>query len=126
MANWTPSGFVGQMFKTIARYIAPSGMPSPVLWGDEAAVRQRLRNGISNIKFALRTYQFNYPFSPADVVDFFRRYYGPMTRAFSALDTNGQNKLREELVALWSSHNNATPNITQVDAEYLEVIATRA
>lgn len=126
MANWTPSGFVGQMFKTIARYIAPSGMPSPVLWGDEATVRQRLRNGISSIKFALRTYQFNYPFSPADVVDFFRRYYGPMTRAFSALDTNGQNKLREELVALWSSHNNATPNITQVDAEYLEVIATRA
>ena len=52
MANWTPGGFVGQMFKTISKHIAPSGMPSPVLWGDEATVRDRLREGIADLKCA--------------------------------------------------------------------------
>ncbi len=52
MANWTPGGFIGQMFKTISKHIAPSGMPSPVLWGDEATVRDRLREGIADLKFA--------------------------------------------------------------------------
>ena len=54
MANWTPGGFIGQMFKAISRHIAPSGMPSPVLWGDEATVRDRLREGIADLKLALR------------------------------------------------------------------------
>src|SRR4030095_9636427 len=76
MANWTPSGFVGQMFKTIARHIAPSGMPSPVLWGDEATVRDRLRVGISDLKLTRRMYHFDYPFRPDAVVDFFRATYG--------------------------------------------------
>src|SRR5215470_3661426 len=68
MANWTPSGFVGQMFKTIAKHIAPSGMPSPVLWGDEATVRNRFREGIGDLKFALSVYHFDYPFPPDGVV----------------------------------------------------------
>jgi SAM-dependent methyltransferase len=125
MANWTPTGFIGQMFKTIARHIAPSGMPSPVLWGDEATVRDRLRDGIAGLKCAHRMYHFDYPFSPDSVVDFFRTNYGPMTRAFASLDTSGQDTLRSELVTLWSAHNKATDNSTQVDSEYLEVIATR-
>src|SRR5579885_1053040 len=62
MANWTPSGFVGQMFKTIAKHIAPSGMPSPVLWGDEATVRERFRNGIANLQCEVRSYPLEYPF----------------------------------------------------------------
>ncbi|HKW34462.1 MAG TPA: methyltransferase domain-containing protein [Candidatus Acidoferrum sp.] len=126
MANWTPGGFVGQMFKTIAKHIAPSGMPSPVLWGDEATVRERLHDGITNLKFARRDYHFNYPFAPDAVVEFFRANYGPMTRAFESLEANGQEKLRSELVLLWSTHNKAAGNVTKVDAEYLEVIATRS
>ncbi len=59
MANWTPGGFVGKMFKTISRYIAPSGMPSPLLWGDEGAVRERLSEGIAHLEFARRTYPFD-------------------------------------------------------------------
>ncbi len=125
MANWTPAGFVGQMFKTIARHIAPSGMPSPVLWGDEATVRERLRNGIVALQCTRRIYHFDYPFSPATVVDFFRTNYGPMSRAFASLDASGQRTLWTELVALWSEHNKATDGTTKVDAEYLEVIATR-
>ena len=126
MANWTAEGFVGQMFKTIAKHIAPSGMPSPVLWGDEATVRNRLRKGIAELKFARRMYHFDYPFSPSEVVDFFRENYGPMTRAFASLDANGQQTLHAELTQLWSSHNQAGANRTKVDAEYLEVIAIRA
>ncbi len=126
MANWTPQGFIGQMFKTIARHIAPSGMPSPVLWGDEPTVRERLRDGISDLKLARRMYYFDYPFPPAAVVEFFRVNYGPMSRAFASLNADGQEKLRSELVALWSANNTAAGNSTRVDAEYLEVIATRS
>jgi len=125
MANWTPGGFIGQMFRAIAKHIAPSGMPSPVLWGDETTVRDRLREGIADLKCSLLLYHFDYPFPPDAVVDFFRTNYGPMSRAFASLDMSGQAKLRSELVSLWSAHNKAVDNTTKVDAEYLEVIATR-
>ena len=126
MANWTPTGFIGQMFKVISGHIAPSGMPAPVLWGDEITVRNRLREGIADLKFALRFYHFDYPFSPDAVVDFYRTNYGPTSRAFASLDAKGQEKLRIELVELWSKHNKGVGNTTKVDAEYLEVIATRS
>ena len=125
MANWTPGGFIGQMFKTISKHIAPSGMPSPVLWGDEAIVRERFREGIADLKCELRVYHFDYPFPPEAVVEFFRTNYGPMSRAFASLDGDEQEKLRSELVSLWSTHNQAVDDSTRVDAEYLEVIATR-
>lgn len=126
MGNWTPGGFVGQMFKAIASYIAPPGMPSPVLWGDESIVRQRLSAGIADVRCVHRLYRFDYPFSPADVVEFFRVNYGPMSRAFDALDADRQRGLRRDLVRLWTTNNMAEGDRTQVDAEYLEVIATRA
>jgi SAM-dependent methyltransferase len=126
MANWTPGGFIGQMFKTIAKHIAPSGMPSPVLWGDEATVRQRLRDGIADLQCNVRMFPFVYPFSPAEVVEFFRVHYGPMTRAFASLEEPEKSTLRDELVALWSEHNQGAAGTTEVGAEYLEVIAARA
>jgi SAM-dependent methyltransferase len=125
MANWTPTGFIGQMFKVISGHIAPSGMPSPVLWGDETTVHDRLREGVADLKFARRFYHFAYPFPPDEVVDFYRANYGPMSRAFASLDAKGQEKLRGELVRLWSEHNKGLGNTTKVDAEFLEVIATR-
>jgi hypothetical protein len=126
MANWTAEGFVGHMFKTIAKFIAPSGMPSPVLWGNENVVRERLGQGTSSLSFARQMYTFNYPFPPAEVVDFFRMYYGPMNRAFASLDGEAQRKLHSELVQLWSAHNLAGDELTVVKGEYLEVLATRA
>jgi ubiquinone/menaquinone biosynthesis C-methylase UbiE len=125
MANWTPSGFIGLMFKTIARHIAPSGMPSPALWGDEATVRERFSDGIATLKLTPRLYRFEYPFPPDAVVEFFRVNYGPMTRAFASLDASGQKALRSELVRLWAEHNTAPGDTTKVDSEYLEVVATR-
>lgn len=126
MANWTPAGFVGQMFKAVAKHIAPAGMPSPVLWGDEATVRQRLSEGVAELVCTPRMYHFHYPFSPVKVAEFYRANYGPASRAFDSLDEKGQKELHGELAGLWSSHNQASDDTTKVEAEYLEVIAIRA
>ncbi len=72
-----------------------------------------------------RTYRFDYPFTPAGVVDFFRANYGPMTWAFATLDEGGQQRLHEELTELWAGHNRARGERTQVEAEYLEAMARR-
>jgi SAM-dependent methyltransferase len=126
MANWTPEGFIGQMFKTISKFIAPSGMPSPVLWGDEATVRERLGTGLSNLILVRRQYTFSYPFPPSEVVEFFRLNYGPTNQAFASLDAGDRESLRRELDALWSAHNRAGTDSTTVFGEYLEVIGIRA
>ena len=126
MGNWTRNGFIGQMFKTFAKFIAPSGMPAPVLWGDEAVVRERLGPGVSELRMTRRQYGFSYPFPPADVVEFFRQYYGPTNRAFASLGESDAKQLRVDLEALWSKHNLGGEEFTVVSAEYLEVIAVKA
>ena len=127
MANWTPGGFIGQMFKTNAAYLPlPPGMASPVLWGVEETVRERLSQGISKLETKLQNVNWVFPFSPAEVVEHFRLYYGPTQKAFGALDESKQAALRKDLDQLWEKHNRATDGSTEVDAEYLEVIATRA
>jgi SAM-dependent methyltransferase len=127
MGNWTKEGFIGKMFKTFARFLAPPGMPSPVLWGDENVVRERFDAGVSDLKLTRVIYRFDYPFTPAGVVEFFRKYYGPTTRAFATLGESDRAALRADLVDLWASHNQASdPSRTVVDAEYLEVVGVRA
>lgn len=126
MANWTPEGFIGQMFKITGRHVPPPpNMPSPIKWGDEQTVRERLQNGIADLQLTRRMCLFNYPFSPADVVESFRLYYGPTQRAFAALDPDGQAALRSDLEQLWSEHNQATDGTAYVESEYLEVIAIK-
>lgn len=126
MANWTPEGFVGQMFKVTGKHVPPPpGMPSPLKWGDEETVRERLREGVADLQLTRRMCEFKYPFPPAEVVETFRMYYGPTQRAFAALDDAAQAALRTDLEHLWSEHNQAADNTTQVDGEYLEVVATK-
>jgi SAM-dependent methyltransferase len=127
MGNWTPQGFIGAMFKILARFIAPPGMPAPVLWGDERTVAERFGTGLSELRTTRVYYRFDYPFTPAGVVEFFRENYGPTTRAFATLSDADRAALRADLVNLWSSHNQAVdPGRTVVDAEYLEVVGVRA
>ena len=127
MANWTPEGFVGQMFKTIGKHAPPPAlMPSPLLWGTEAAVRERLRDGVAEPSLTKRQYPFVYPFPPAEVVTFFRTWYGPTHKAFAALDEAGQAALQRDLQQLFEQNNRATDGSTRLDSEYLEVVATRA
>jgi SAM-dependent methyltransferase len=127
MANWTPSGFVGQMFKATAAHVPPpAGMPSPFLWGVEATVRERFGSQISQLKATARNMRFAFPFAPTDVVEHFKNFYGPTQKAFGALDENGQAALRRDLEKLWSENNLVTDGTTAVESEYLEVIATKA
>jgi SAM-dependent methyltransferase len=127
MANWTPTGFVGQMFKTVSRHVAPpAGMPPPVLWGDEKTVRERLGEGISNLETKPRNITFTYPFSPVEVVEHFRNYFGPAQKAFDALDESGQAALRRDLEQLWTENNQATDGTTLGESEYSEVVAVRS
>lgn len=82
MANWTPTGFIGKMFKTMTSHVAPpAGMPSPVLWGVEETVRERFGEGISKLEANTQNIRWVFPFSPAQVVEHFRLYYGPTQKA---------------------------------------------
>lgn len=126
MANWTPAGFIGEMFKVIGRHVPPPAiMPSPLKWGTEESVRQRLGSGVKDLRLTKRLYPIEYPFAPAAVVEFFRAYYGPTNRAFAALDEPRQALLRRDLEELWSQHNQASGETTRIESEYLEVIAAR-
>lgn len=127
MANWTPAGFIGQMFKITASHVAPpANMPSPLLWGSEEAVRERFSEGTSDLQTSREAVHFNFPFGPAQVVEHFRVYYGPTNKAFGALDENGQKALRTALEEHWTAHNIATDGTTVVRSEYLKVLAVRS
>jgi ubiquinone/menaquinone biosynthesis C-methylase UbiE len=127
MANWTPEGFVGKSFKITSTLLPPPpGLPAPALWGDEPTVRKRLLSGASSLAMARQKIWFHYPFSPRETVEFFRQYFGPTHVAFSKLDQAGQATLAAQLESLWAEHNTATDGTTRVEAEYLEVRATRA
>ncbi|MCI0747387.1 MAG: class I SAM-dependent methyltransferase [Verrucomicrobia subdivision 3 bacterium] len=128
LANWTPEGFIGKMFKVFKAHLppAPNGVPSPMSWGDEATVRSRLQDGFTVVRIRRRIARMCYPFPPAETVEFFRRYAGPSQQAFASLDTPAQAALRQDLVDLQTANNiSKTPDTTEVAAEYLEVIAVR-
>lgn len=127
MGNWTPQGFVGKTFQLTAKMVPPQpGVPPPVLWGDEATVRQRLSQSISKLTLTRHNVIFEYPFNPKEVVAFFRQYFGPTQASFARLDKSGQERLASELEKSWAEHNQATDGTTKVEAEYLDVRAIRA
>ena len=120
MGNWTPQGFVGRTFQLTAKMVPPlAGVVPPVLWGDEATVRQRLSKNISKLTVERHTLNFEYPFRPKEVVAFFRKYFGPTQAAFAQLDKTGQDSLASQLEQLWTENNEAIGDTTRVAAEYL-------
>ena len=127
MGNWTPAGFIGQMFKLVGKHVAPpQNMPSPLLWGDEATVRERLGKGVSEINFEPRMISFTFPFGVAETIEFWREFYGPTHKAFAALDEKGQAVLRADLEKLWTENNLSGDGTTRVTSEYLRVTAVRS
>ena len=123
MANWTPAGFIGEMLRTTVGYVpAPNGVPSPLLWGTDDAVRSRLESRAASITITRRHMVFEFPFGPEQVVNEFRLWYGPTLRAFAALDEIGRQGLRRDLERLWTDHNRADDGTTRVQSEYLEVL----
>src|ERR1700693_4135242 len=130
MGNWTPEGFVGQMFQITARHVPPPpGMQPPSLWGVEKVVAERLGTGagtIARLETNKRDLLFDYPFGPADAVAFFRKYFGPTQTAFARLDEPAQKVLAADLTQHWAKKNLGDANHTVIKAEYLEVHATMA
>ena len=127
MANWTPASMPGQMFKRVAEFVPPPpDVPSPALWGDEDTVRERLADGFKDVRLTRRFYPlWTYPFSVSELVDYFRLYFGPVRRAFAALDETGRQSLRQALKSNFAAHNLATDATVRMSGEYLEVAAVR-
>jgi SAM-dependent methyltransferase len=126
MANWTPTSFIGQLFKITSQHVPPPPMPSPLLWGKEALVRERMHGGFTDLQFFRRNLIMDFPMTPPAAVEYFRTWYGPTKRAFAALGETRQEGLRRDLERLWTEHNKATDGTTSIVAEYLEVRAIRA
>jgi len=127
LANWTPDGFIGQMFRIFARHLPPTGLPSPLLWGNEEMVHLRFAEITGDIRLTRRIARLCYPFDPAGTVQFFRRYYGPTQRAFDSLPSVRQLALARDLIELQTKHNVSTrPDRTDTPSEYLEVHVRRA
>ena len=128
MANWTPTSMPAQMFKLVAGVVAPPpGFISPVLWGDEDTVTERLAEDFTDIQLTRKTYpQWQYPFGPSELVDLFRSYFGPVKRAFEVLDPEQQLAFHDKLEAIYTANSEVTNDImTIIGGEYLEVIAIR-
>jgi ubiquinone/menaquinone biosynthesis C-methylase UbiE len=122
LANWTPAGFIGQLFKILAGYIPPAaGVKSPMLWGTEQRLRELFPG--QRVEAVRRQYAFRYR-SPRHWLDTFRTYYGPMNKAFLALDAGKQAALAEDLTGLAARLNRGGDSMV-VDSEYLEVVISR-
>jgi ubiquinone/menaquinone biosynthesis C-methylase UbiE len=125
LANWTPEGFIGQLFKTLGKYLPPpAGAKSPALWGTEARIKEMFGACAASIKAERRDFNFRYR-SPEHFLDVFKSYYGPMLKAFAALDATNQHGLRSDLLALIGKLNLAGDGTMVLPSEYLEVVITK-
>ncbi|MEO0823707.1 MAG: class I SAM-dependent methyltransferase [Pseudomonadota bacterium] len=123
MANWTPAGFIGQLFRTLGGFVAPpAGVASPARWGDAAHLAALFPG--AEIACTARSFTFRYR-DPAHFVDVFRSLYGPVHKAFLALDAEGQAGLEGAILALIDRFNTAEDGSVHIPAEYLEVTIRR-
>ncbi|HQS32172.1 MAG: SAM-dependent methyltransferase [Polaromonas sp. 39-63-203] len=125
LANWTPSGFIGELFKVIGRYLPPpAGVKPPSLWGTEAHLRELFGKHTGTMKVQRKNFVFRYR-TPQHWLDTFRTYYGPMHKAFGALDTSRQASLAADLIGLVQQFNEAPGGAMRLPSEYLEVVIKR-
>jgi ubiquinone/menaquinone biosynthesis C-methylase UbiE len=125
LANWTPEGFIGQLFKTLGKYLPPpAGAKSPALWGTRARLTEMFGPSALGINAVPRNFMFRYR-SPEHFLQIFKDYYGPMLKAFAALDAANQQGLSADLLALIGRMNRAEDGTMIVPSEYLEIVITR-
>ena len=125
LANWTPESFVGQLFKTIGKYVPPAaGVKSPALWGTETRLAELFGQFATSMRTTQREFVFRYR-SPAHWLEVFRTYYGPMNRTFAALDAPNQSAFTQEVLALMAKRNRSGDRTLVLPSEYLEVVVER-
>ena len=125
LANWTPDGFIGQVFKTLGKHLPPpAGARSPALWGTSARLHEMFDAGARSIRAESRLFKFRYR-SPAHFLDVFKTSYGPVLKAFAALEPAKQEELHNDLHALIVRMNRSGDTTMVVPSEYLEVVITK-
>jgi SAM-dependent methyltransferase len=123
LANWTPGGFIGELFKTIARYVPPpAGMKSPALWGARSHITELFRGGTCDIQ--VKNFMFRYR-SDDHWLGTFKTYYGPVLKVFESLDEEASYALTDDIKALIKWFNRAQDGTMVVPAEYLQVVITK-
>ena len=126
MGNWCPDGGVGRMFKTIAKHAPPPpGIDSPLLWGTEGRLRELFGDGISDLRIVRRVARQAFP-TPDHQIELFRTYFGPTKTAFERVGPEGEQALYDDLRTFLEEENTAGERALVIEAEYLEIIATRA
>jgi ubiquinone/menaquinone biosynthesis C-methylase UbiE len=125
LANWTPQGFIGQLFKTIGKHLPPpAGVKSPALWGTPARLQEMFGGKAAEVAAEPRMFVFRYR-SPEHWLEIFKSFYGPMLKAFAALDETGQAALKRDLMTLLGEFNHADDGTVVVHSEYLEAVITK-
>ena len=125
LANWTPQGFIGQLFKVIAAHVpAPAGLVSPAHWGSEPHIVELFGAQATGLRCERRHFNFRYR-SAAHWLQVFRTFYGPTHKAFAALDAAGQQALERDITALLEAMNVAGPGSLVIPSEYLEVVVSK-
>jgi ubiquinone/menaquinone biosynthesis C-methylase UbiE len=125
LANWTRSGFIGRLLAMHAAVVPPPAeVPSPLLWADEGVLRELFDSRTWQLTMTARALAFRYPHTPAGTAELFRAAYGPTVRAFEVLDEDHRAAFARDLAAHWSQNQGASAT-TEVEAEYLEVVAVR-
>ena len=125
LANWTPEGFIGQLFKTIGKHVPPApGARSPARWGTPAVLSELFDPRAASVRWTKRDYAFRYR-SPEHWLEVFRTWYGPVLKAFGALDAKGQEALKADIVELIARFNRSGDRTVVAPSEYLEVVVTR-
>lgn len=125
LANWTPDGFIGQLFKTVGRFVPPpAGVKPPPSWGTEERLRVLFGEGVSSLHATRRSYVFRY-LSAGHFIEVFRAYYGPVHKAFESLDPADQDALAADLEALIRDWNTSGDETVVLPSDYLEVVAVR-
>jgi SAM-dependent methyltransferase len=126
LANWTPSSFVGGMFRTVAAHVPqPAGVRPPGLWGTQERLHELLGGGVARLEATQREFVFRFR-SASELAEFFRANYGPVRKAFEALDEPGRRRLDDDLVALAGRYDRAAGPSVAIPSEYLEVVAVRS
>jgi len=125
LANWTPDGFIGELFQLVGRYVPrPSGVQSPALWGSEPRLVELFGPQASDIRCARRIYNFRFR-SAAHWIEIFRNFYGPVHKAYAALDQDRQDRLTSDLTELLERRNIGGLSSLVVPGEYLEIVITK-